>query len=272
MTSPQQETPQQETGAAEPKKGVLRRMGTWWFTTLAAGIAALVASVIGGGWAWVSDTANDVAGQPPLRVVVDEPFWGNDLVALPGVLKRGPDHALLLRGPSPAEMDGLLQRQQAHRVKEVEVTVVVQGLRSKPVRIIDVRPHVITSSPIVRGTCLRTLPPQGEPNHFLVKANLDDFHPPAGRSLFLKNSVDLRQDERLTVELTVSATRRAHDWEIEVLFDYGADSGLQRIRARPNGGRPLRITGMAKTYDVSYVPANLYSSYRKADGKRTCAL
>ncbi|MGW4425843.1 hypothetical protein [Streptosporangium sp. NPDC004631] len=267
-TQPEEQDTQDAQDSQAP---AVRRLGTWLVGAFGAGFTALIAATITGAWPWTADTVQDLRGSSPVRVVAESSIWPNDIIAMDDRLTSGRDHALLLNYPSNRELADMFRRHKAARVKTMTVTVIVEGLRSKPVRVIDVRPRVLSTAKRRSGTCIVFPPPQGESPLYLVKADLDTFRPPAGRSQFLKTSVDLKQDERLTVELTVKATRASHEWDVEVLYDYGGDSAIQRTYARQADGQPFRLSGRAKRYGMAFAdPNGVEMVFRKISKRGRC--
>ncbi|MFI7125760.1 hypothetical protein ACIBQ1_08700 [Nonomuraea sp. NPDC050153] len=236
---------------------------------VAAGVVLALCGVAAGMWPTLADTARDLAGAPVLAGTVTSRLYVTDSVATYERLPPG-DHAVLLRGPNFKQLTELLSRHHAARVGEMDVVIVLQGRRSRPVRIIDVRPRVRRSGPVPTGTCL-TVPSQGDGTEYKVKANLDLQTPEGGGSRYLPKSIDLADGERVTVEFSVTAARRWYEWDIEVIYVYKADEQPTSSFFGGADGQPFRITGEAKTYATVYGdPSYLGAGYRAWGRNEPC--
>jgi len=266
--------PDRNTRADSPDRPqpAVRRFGVWLLGALGAGVAALIGTVITGAWPWAVDTVKDLRGEPPIRIVTDAHIWPDEILVMEDAL-HGPDRALLagrIDSGDESALDEMLRRRKSMRLRVMTVTVVIQGLRDSPIRIVDVRPRILSKGKRPSGTCLVFPPPQGESPHRKVRVNLDTYRPDKGRSVFMGKSVDLKRDERLTVELTVSAERAAYEWDVEVLYDY--DGGeLRRSHMGLPDGEPFRVTGPAKRYDVVLADTSIDGGpFRKVRKNGTC--
>ncbi|MFF4623051.1 hypothetical protein [Nonomuraea jabiensis] len=214
------------------------------------------------------DAARDLAGAPVVAGTVTSRLYVTDSVATAGRLPPA-DHAVLLQRLSFKQLNEVLSRNHAARVRQMNVVIVLQGQRSEPIRIIDVRPRVLRSGPIPTGTCL-TIPSQGEESEFKVKANLDRQTPERGGPRFLPKSIDLADGERVTVEFTVAVEERWYEWDIEVIYVYKSDEEPSSSFFRGADGQPFRITGEAKRYATVYGDSGLGAGFRVWGRNRPC--
>ncbi|MGW4956317.1 hypothetical protein ACWEPL_03710 [Nonomuraea sp. NPDC004186] len=235
---------------------------------IAAGVVLVLCGVVAGMWPTLVDAARDLTGAPALAGTVTSRLYVTESVAtrdrLPPV-----DHALLMRGPSFKQLVEMLSRNHAARVGKMNVVIVLQGQRSEPIRIIDVRPRVLRSGPVPTGTCL-TIPAQGEGTEYKIDVNLDLQAPEGGGSRYLPKSIDLADGERVTVDFTVRAEHRWYEWDIEVVYVYKADGQPTSAFFGEADGQPFRVTGEAKKYAVVYGDPTLGAGYRAWKRNRPC--
>ncbi|MGW2155414.1 hypothetical protein [Nonomuraea sp. NPDC001699] len=219
----------------------------------------------------LSDAGKDLTGAPVLSSRVTSRINVGDVVAMRDVLTSGSDLALLQRGPNDRQLRDMLDRHHAARVGSMNIVIVLQGNRNRPVRIIDVRPHVITSGAKPAGTCIR-IPSQGDSSEFKLKVDLDRQRPEqADSSRFLPHSVDLEMDERMTIDFTAEADDRWYEWDIEVVYDDGTGTELKSTFIREPSGEPFRVTGQAKKYAVAYGDKAM-SGYRTSKEPWICGV
>ncbi|SNS50020.1 hypothetical protein SAMN05216276_1010146 [Streptosporangium subroseum] len=261
------ETPDEQEAPQPPA----RRLWVWFLGAVGAGFATLITAGISGAWPWTVDTVSDLGGSPPIHVVADSSIWPDDILAFNDKLSSGSDYGLLTSGPSDVELNQLFLRHPPFKLRVMTVSVTIGGRRSKSVRILDVRPHILSSIQRPSGTCLVFPPPEGEALQQVVEADLDNLRPPKGRSQFLEKIVDLKQDERLTVNLVVGAQEAAYEWDVEVLYDYGSGSALQRTYAAQSNGQPFRVSGPVKKYGIAFeTPNRIDRMFRKISRKASC--
>ncbi|MGW6498496.1 hypothetical protein [Nonomuraea angiospora] len=236
---------------------------------IAAGVVLVLCGVAAGLWPTLVDAARDLAGARVLAGTVTSRLDATDSVATHDQLPPA-DHAMLMRGPSIKQLTEMLSRNHAARVRKMNVVVVLQGRRSEPIRIIDVRPRILHSGPVPTGTCL-TIPSQGDGAEYEVKVDLDRQTPEGGGSRFLPKSIDLADGERATIDFTAKAELRWYEWDIEVVYVYKADEQPASAFFGEADGQPFRVTGEAKGYATVYGdPSLLGAGYRVWKRNQPC--
>jgi hypothetical protein len=230
----------------------------------------LLATTIAATWPTPIDIGRDLVGVPAITATVTSTIYAGDTFAMATELAPA-EHALLSRDPSIRQLTKVLSSHRAARVGGMNVLIVLQGQRDNPIRIIDVRPRIIRSGPPPSGTCL-TVPAQGSSEEYTIKADLDRQRPGGGAPRFLSKSIDLAYGERTTIEMTVKATRRWYEWDIEVIYAHGSGTRPASAFFRGSDGQPFRVTGKARKYAAVYNdPSSIFNGYRLLGRNRPCA-
>ncbi len=265
-----------DTGAGSAARSGIARLlsgpGKWLAGAVAAGLAAIIGTVVTALWSDALDARRDLAGEPPIRVVVETGIGDGVDGATAEPIIDGPDRFLLLRGFSWEQWDDLVRRRGMAPIEFQNLTILLQGKRDETIRIIDVRPHILSVGPVFDGTCV-TLPTQGQADVFPVHADLDHLSPGTPgepRSTYLEKSIDLKKEERATVEFGVVARKHSYTWEVEIVYDYGDEPHFQHMYVKNTGGVPFRVTGPAKTYGVVYGDPSISNIYREVGRNIGC--
>jgi len=247
MTTPASSEQPPEQNAEETPLAKAARPFRWLGVTVAGGLATIIAGAVLTGWSWAQDQWRDFHREPRISAIVYSPENAGISFAFPETIASGPDRRLLLNGGYQP-----LLRSRAVRIGTMKVLLVLRGRRNDPIRVLDVRPRILSSGPVAAGTCL-SLPSAGDSPVFPVKADLDrlaSVRAPAGR--LLEKNIDLVYGERASVELTVTAGKRRYEWDIEVSYAYGDSDQVQLAHFAPEAGRPFRLTGPARRYAITY--------------------
>ncbi|MFF5242981.1 hypothetical protein ACFY3V_01795 [Streptosporangium sp. NPDC000095] len=244
QTSPEQ--PARESTEETPLAKAARPF-KWVGVTVAGGLATIIAGAVVTGWSWVQDQWRDFHQEPRISAIAYSPEKSGISIAFPDAITSGADRRSLLNGDY-----GPLVTSRGSQIGEMKVLLVLQGQRNDPIRILDVRPRILSSGPIAAGTCL-LLPSAGEAAVFPVKADLDRLASANRRGgRLLEKNIDLVYKERASVELTVTARKRRYEWDIEVSYAYGDSEQIQRAYFTTESGQPFRLTGPARRYAIGY--------------------
>lgn len=216
---------------------------------MAGGLATIITGAVVTGWSWVQDQWRDFQQEPRISAIVYSPENEAISFAFPDAITSGLDRRLLLKG----DYLPVLRSHGGARIGEMKVLLVLRGRRNDPIRVVDVRPRILSSGPVAAGTCL-SLHSAGDSPVFPVKADLDRLAStgggPSGR--LLEKNLDLAYGERASVELTVTARKRRYAWDIEVSYAYGDSARVQHAYFTPEDGRPFQLTGPARRYAIAY--------------------
>ncbi|MEU4403322.1 hypothetical protein AB0F88_02290 [Streptosporangium sp. NPDC023963] len=220
----------------------------WLGLTVAGGLATIIAGAVVTGWSWAQDQWREFHREPRISAIVYSPENEGISFALPRAVTSGPDRRRLLAG----DYEEVLRSGRGARIGEMKILLVLRGRRNDPIRVLDVRPRILSSGPVAAGTCL-SLSNAGESPVFPVKADLDRLAGAGSGSSgrLLEKNLDLVYGERASVELTVTARKRSYEWDIEVSYVYGDSPGVQRDHFTAEGG-PFRLTGPARRYAMAY--------------------
>ncbi len=242
----------------------------WALTTFGAAVAGVVAVVVNNIYLQAEDGVKDWREEEPIRAVASSRPWEGDVGAFEDALLKGSDRFLLLRGATREQWDDLVRRHKGAQVGYQYITVVIQGLRNRSVRIIDVRPRILSAGPVFKGTCIQ-VPTAGDAGTYNIKADLDHLRPGYGTKnrsgTFLGKSIELAANDRVTVQLSTLAHNHSYEYDVEIIYDYGDNSELQESYAKQSNGDAFRVTGPAKKYKVSYTEPGLTNSYRASRNK-----
>ncbi|MFI6450735.1 hypothetical protein ACIBF6_04215 [Streptosporangium amethystogenes] len=256
-TSPEQPAGENtRENAEETPLAKAARPFKWLGVTVAGGLATVIAGIVVTGWSWVQDQWHDFHREPRISAIVYSPETAGISFAFPDAITSGPDRRHLLNG----DYEPLI-RSRGSRIGEIKVLLVLRGRRNDPIRVLDVRPRILSSGPVAAGTCFH-LPSAGDSPVFPVKADLDRLAS-SGRSAgrLLEKNIDLVYGERTSVELTVTAGKRRYEWDIEVSYAYGDSAEVQRAYFTAEGDRPFRLTGPARRYTIGY--SSMISYFRE---------
>jgi hypothetical protein len=87
----------------------------------------------------------------------------------------------------------------------------------------------------------------------------------------MTKSVDVADGERVTIDMSVLAKKRAYEYDLEIVYDYGDDADLRTMYVRQPNGDPFRVTGRAKKYAVAYTDPSIgTNTYRETGRNRSC--
>jgi hypothetical protein len=238
--------------ARQRAKAASRREARWlpalsgsgrWLLGVVAGVLVSVLTVIA--VQYLGDAAPIESG-PPITAFVAVKASDTGLDALPTPLRSGATFERLTRhgAPDGAWNDFVAQAGGAPVV--ADLTLVLEGRRTQTVRVIDVRPRVVSRGPPFTGTLL-TRTAEGEQEVPNLVGNLDLPLPTfrdssqAEQSYFQTHQVDLAKNERFAFGLRVVGRRASYVWDIEVT--YLDRSGSHTMYVSGPDGRPFRLAG-----------------------------
>jgi hypothetical protein len=226
-------------------------------------IAALVIMLIGVVFtAWYTargpDMIDRLTGTPPITIGhVSTDLESQDIALREPVTDPAGRRALLGAHRPPDEWQALLTRHKAAAVGQITVTVVLTGNRSS-LRIVEIKPRIKVREPLSDGAFL-AVSTEGVTETVAVKANLDETSPrfvtadnPRVR-YFSAKQIDLKEDERVTLEMTISA-KKAY-YEFDLVATVLADEHSEQVVITAPGGSPFQVTGEAETYRSLYTRA-----------------
>ncbi|GGK83862.1 hypothetical protein Sme01_17980 [Sphaerisporangium melleum] len=257
---------------AEPRNPVVRtlsRSAGWLVTTIAGGLATIIGGVLLAGWPQVQDAWADHWETPRLEHTIYNPISTGDRFAFHQVLTGGPGRLLNGADPDPAKLEAFVAREHGAVIGSMNVSLVVQGRRHRPLRILDVRPRVRRSMDRPSGTCF-VVPSSGGTDKFKIEVDLDEVYRGKGPSRYLEKNIDLAYDEMATVDLTVTAEERAYDWDIQVDYVYDGAATVQHAYFTAEDGGLFRVTGQAPAYRVAYTSRTLAAVFRRAERNASC--
>ncbi|MGW4638863.1 hypothetical protein ACWEN6_10050 [Sphaerisporangium sp. NPDC004334] len=264
-------------GAEEVRSGgpVVRTLGTsmkWFVAAIGAGLATIIGTVLLATWSQAQDAWADYRETPRLTGSVYSPVGTGDHFAFRQAIRGGPGGILHGSDPDEGKLVAFIARERGAWIGSMNVTIVLQGQRRDPLRVVDVRPRVRRSMPNAAGTCFR-MPSSASSDVFKVIVSLDDLY--QGRKAkqgghFLDKNIDLAYGERASVDFTVTAQERAYEWDIQVDYVYGHDTSVQHAYFTAPDGQPFRLTGRAPAYRVAYDSPTLAAVFRVAGRNRPC--
>ncbi|TDE35359.1 hypothetical protein E1295_36110 [Nonomuraea mesophila] len=247
------------TPQAEPA-GRGKAMRTWLAGILSAVLIAAIGVVF---TAWFNtrghDTVDLISGEPPVEVghvAVDHS--AQDTALREPVTDPG-ERAILLGNASGARVDAVMTRHHRAPLERADATVVLVGNRSS-VRIVDIKPRVLTRAPVSDGAVLISTP-AGEVDTVELSADLDEPAPrfaaaeDPGTSYFRKKQIDLKRDERITLSLSVKGTAAYYEFDLQVTVL--AEDRTEQLTIEGPGGSPFRVTGTAEAYRSYYTVSPL---------------
>ncbi|WP_248959498.1 hypothetical protein [Sphaerisporangium perillae] len=256
-----------------PLLSALKKPTTWVVTTVAGALATILSGGVVSLWSWTQDTWADVWDRQAIGGVVYSPIYTGQSYALTEAIPGGPGRRLLREDADLNDVAALVHAKKGYRLGRMDINIVLQGLRHDPVRVLDVRPHVISAGPPPSGTCF-TIPTAGGDNVFSIQVDLDHPIPGYGtkrlRDRFLKNNINLAYKERATVEVTATAEQRSYEWELQVDYVYGDGTTVQHAYFRDERGEPFRLSGEARRYRFIYATPTLAEDYRLTGRHTKC--
>ncbi|MEU5869030.1 hypothetical protein ABZ815_48245 [Nonomuraea sp. NPDC047529] len=254
--------------------GKWKAVRTWLAGILSAVIVAAIGVVF---TAWFnargSDTVGSISGEPPVKVGYVAVEYAAQDTTLREPVTDPADRAVLLGGASGSRRDTVMASHDWAPLESAEVTVVLVGNRSS-LRIVDVRPRVLDRRPISDGA-LFVYTPAGESPAVELAADLDQ---PAPRfttpedpdtSYFRKKQIDLKQDERVTLSMTVTGT--AAYYAFDLLVTVLAGDRTEQLTIQGPDRTPFRVTGTSDTYRAYYTTSPL-GGWRPISRSEACAI
>ncbi|MEV4237058.1 hypothetical protein AB0J47_17990 [Nocardia sp. NPDC049737] len=236
---------------ATPGKAVLSLM----VTGVIGGVITLLLTIFG-----PAITAA-VSSGPPIAVVVqtDAPLTVPGKYAIPGTLPDHPPH--LNFGP-----DLVAAHPDALSVGVFNLKLILEGRRSRPVVITDLRPRVLTRSSPVTGTLFET-PAQGtndtvsgcvyldDPAAGLMTANSSGGQAglcePDARPFFAEHYLTLNRGEQAVINVRAEVSKQSPlpsrsigSYEWELLLTMVEDGKTSHLTIR-DGAQPFRLTSFA---------------------------
>ncbi|MGW4644799.1 hypothetical protein ACWEN6_40275 [Sphaerisporangium sp. NPDC004334] len=233
------------TPATEPSPSRLSRLVrsplTWSAGVLGAVAGALLIAWLPGGG---HDLVDRVTESDPLRLPYVEEDQAGD-IALERPVEDPEDRATLLT--EPEKLPALVREYGGGPVGRLDVVLVAEGGRGL-VRVVDIRPRVARTLPVLTGSYLRP-DSSGEPEVIHVVSDLDaaERRPrvpgKAGTLYFTGKQIELKRGEQETLRLSFTARDAAY--EFDLLATVVADGRTyQQVIRRPDGGM-FRVTGAA---------------------------
>ncbi|TDC11496.1 hypothetical protein E1267_00735 [Nonomuraea longispora] len=235
-------------------------MRTW----LAGVLSAVIITAIGVVFtSWFNargpDTVDRISGEPPIKVghvAVDHS--AQDTALREPVTDPG-ERAILLGNASGARADAVMARHDRAPLERADATVVLVGNRSS-VRVIDIKPRVLTRAPVSDGAVLISTP-AGEVDTVELSADLDEPAPrftaaeDPGTSYFRTKQIDLKRGEKITLSLSVKGTAAYYEFDLQVTAL--AEDRTEQLTIEGPGGSPFRVTGTAEAYRAYYTVSPL---------------
>ncbi|WP_030913398.1 hypothetical protein [Streptosporangium amethystogenes] len=231
--------------------------------TWVAGIvsAALIAAVGVVFTDWFTSRGTDaigrISGAPPVTIGhVAIQYDERDIVLREPV--TDPEERGILLGRAAAEKRAaLLNRHHGSVTDWMNATVVLVGNRNS-LRIVDIKPRVLTRKPRSDGAFLKATT-AGEADTVELLADLDRPVPrfttaeDPDISYFSKKQIDLKRDERITLSVSIKG-KKAY-YEFDLLATVLADDRTEQIVIKGPDGAPFRLTGEADTFRSVYEEA-----------------
>ncbi|MER6514069.1 hypothetical protein ABT158_45145 [Nonomuraea sp. NPDC001636] len=245
-------------GAAQPAAGP----GGWkaaraWTAGVASATLIAAIGVVFTAWYTASgpDTIDRVRGGPPLTVGHVAVDYDERPLVLREPVTTPADRAILLgRAADPADVTAMLARHHVATIGDMTATVVLVGNRSS-LRIIDIKPRVLTRAPPAQGAYLNP-GSAGQTGTVELFADLDrrpvrfvtkkELRTP----YFRTKQIDLKRDERVTLSLSIVGKTAYYEFDL-VATVLTADKSEEIVIHGP-GGVPFRLTGRASSYRTAY--------------------
>ncbi|WP_343948690.1 hypothetical protein [Nonomuraea longicatena] len=201
------------------------------------------------------DTIDRMIGTPPVTIGhVSTDLDNQDIALREPVTDPAGRRALLGAHRPPDEWQALLTRHEAAAVGRITLTVVLTGNRSS-LRIVEIKPRIKVREKLSDGAFL-AVSREGVAETVAVKADLDE---PAPRFVtadnprvryFSAKQIDLKEDERVTLEMSITAKKAYYEFDLVATVLAGEQS--EQIVITAPGGSPFRVTGEARTYRSFY--------------------
>ncbi|MBD3135692.1 hypothetical protein [Microbispora bryophytorum] len=246
---------------------------TWVVTTVAGALATILSGGVADLWSRSQDTWADVRDRPVIEGVAYSPINGGQRYAFTEAISGGPGRRLLREDAGRDDLIALVKAKKGYRLGQMDISIVVRGMRHEPVRILDVRPHIISVKPPPSGTCF-SIPTAGGDGVFPIDVDLDHPSPGYGtkhpRDRFLKKNINLVYGERATIEVTAHAEKRSYDWEIQIDYLQGDGTSVEHAYVRDERGEPFRLSGWARRYRYIYEAAVLTEDFRLSRSHTKC--
>ncbi|MGW5263424.1 hypothetical protein ACWEQG_20825 [Microbispora sp. NPDC004025] len=218
-----------------------------------------------------SDAIDRIGGAAAVKVPHVEVHYSSQDLALRETVTDPRDRAVLL-GSTDLRHGALLERHHAALVGQMDVTVVLEGNRSS-LRVADIKPRVLTRQPVSDGAYLIAVT-AGETDTIEMAADLDRLDPyfttgdKQRTSYFLAKQIDLKQDERVTLSLSITG-RKAY-YEFDLVATVVTEGRAEQMVIRAPGGVPFRLTGPAADYRSFYI-ASPNGGWMQASRDVVCA-
>jgi hypothetical protein len=150
--------------------------------------------------------------------------------------------------------------------EETKFKLVLEGNRTKPVRIIGIQPIKHCQSPLT-GTLLYA-PPAGWDDSTKILFDLDKEHPIAqvvgkdaasGGDYFAEKTLSLPLDQQQTFEVVARTTRQYCEFTLEISI---VDDDKTIIETIDNEGQPFQVTGFANCTATSCAASPDFTRYQ----------
>jgi hypothetical protein len=247
----------------------LRRPATWLITVATGAIGLLLTQVITGVPAQLinPDWAKDLLRRGPdffvAAKIVDRDDNGFSMV-VPHDYQPDPKFLTMAGAAADPEFGQGLYEAGGVRMSPINLEVVVTGHRNQEIRILDIRPVIITRTDPMGGSAF-LLPGQGESDILEMVIDFDAPNPIArervneagsgepdlGQPYFNKHKITLRDNEQEVITFPIRVTR--HYVEFDLRFDYLVGTEEKSLTV-DNDGEHFRVTGLRTGTDPESLP------------------
>jgi hypothetical protein len=216
-------------------------------TTWAAGVAsAVVAALL---IAWLPGEGRNlvdrvIAADPVRFLLIDGPYESD--VAVEHPIDDPADRAALLTEPD--RFPALVAKYGGGPVGRLDIVIVAEGGRSQT-RIVDIRPRVLKTLPLLTGTYFHPVT-AGQGDVIALQANLDGtdrlLRGTDRKPYFTAKQILLNRGEQETLRLSFTAAKAAYEFELVATIVADGRRYEQVVR-RPDGAG-FRVTGAARDH------------------------
>jgi hypothetical protein len=241
-----------------PLHGLFTRSTQWIMGVAGGAVATIIVSVLSGIPAQLFDTAkvkDTLRTGPDLSVTADIVYLDDQgrSMALPGDFQPDGQLRQMMAQPQSAVSEQIttkLREAGGADVGDLTARVIVQGRRNQQIRIVNVRPLLLTRTTPLEGT-LFYVPPQSGGATLRMMFNLDEPTPIAheivwngipkpGQPFFENTTISLNDGEQQVLMIRAEAEQHYVAFNLEIDYRIG-DS--EKTMVVSDHGRPFRITG-----------------------------
>jgi len=252
-----------------PKKQFWKRPVVWLVTIVVGAIGVYLTDVIRSfleaRGAPATELGERLAHPRPISIVdikrVTNPELAGDFVVPAGVTDLATlDEALAAWRQSGTDPAGVLDRLGAVGVDRATWEITIEGLRSSPVEVVDMRP--VLDGPCTEptgGTALIENPSAGATDKIVLETEVDRPAPAFGvrdaeqklQPFFTTKKITLPLGEKNVVMMAGHSDGRTCRWRVEV--EYLADGGRDRMLIALPGDKPFQVTGAVDPKGYAWV-------------------